>query len=77
MKYRHDSCRSAFDNRYWSRGECGEATIGQLWISLTDILVGKFVREPYALRLMLHRFAIYDGYLELVNNRFVDRITLP
>jgi len=32
--------------------------------------------EPNSLRLMLHRTAIYDCLLELLNNRLVDRIAL-
>lgn len=42
----------------------------------TNIFIGKLVREAHALRLMLDRFAVNNGVLELLNDRLVDRMTL-
>ena len=42
----------------------------------TNVFVGKLVSESHTLRLMLDRFAVNDGVLELLNDRFVDRIAL-
>lgn len=43
---------------------------------LTDVLVRKFVRKTDLLRLVLDRLSINNGDLELINNGFVDLITL-
>lgn len=43
---------------------------------LTDIFVGKLVRQADTLGLMLDRFAIHDSVLELFYDGFVDRVTL-
>lgn len=43
---------------------------------LTNVFIGKLVGEAHALRLMLDRFTVDDGVLELLNDRLVDRITL-
>jgi hypothetical protein len=42
----------------------------------TDIFIRKLVRETNPLRLMLDRFAVHNGVLELLDDRLVDRITL-
>lgn len=42
----------------------------------TDIFVRKLVREADPLWLMLDRFAVHNGVLELLDDRLVDRITL-
>jgi hypothetical protein len=43
----------------------------------TNIFVGKLMGQTHALRLVLDRFAIYDGVLEVIDNRLVDGVTLP
>jgi hypothetical protein len=42
----------------------------------TNVLVGKLMSKAHALRLMLDRFAVDNGVLELLNDRLVDRVAL-
>lgn len=43
---------------------------------LTDIFISQLVTEPDSLWLMFNRFAIHDGYTEVLSNRLVDSVTL-
>ena len=44
--------------------------------TLTDILISQFVRKSHPLRLMLDRFSVHNGGLELFQNTPVDGVTL-
>ena len=46
-------------------------------IGLTDVFISELMRQPYALRLVFYRLAVYNGVLEVINNGFVDRMALP
>ena len=43
---------------------------------LTDIFVGKLMRQADTLGLMLDRFAVHDSVFELFYDGFVDGVTL-
>lgn len=45
-------------------------------VPLTDVFVRKLMRQADTLGLMLDRFAVHDGVLELLHNGFVDGVTL-
>lgn len=46
------------------------------WRGRTDIFVRQLVVETHALGLVLHRLAVDDGALELLENGSVDGVTL-
>ena len=43
----------------------------------TNIFIAELVSKAHALRLVLDRFAVNNGVLELLHDRLVDRVTLP
>ena len=48
------------------------------WVywTLTDVLIGKLVRQTHSLWLMLHRLSIHDRVLELLHDSLVNSIAL-
>ena len=54
----------------------GDTLRSDIAISLTDVFVGKLMRQADTLGLMLDRFAVDDGVLKLFHDGLMDGVTL-
>jgi hypothetical protein len=68
-----------FYNGNWMNGKSGVTPLkASCWNQiLTDIFICEHVRKTHTLGLMLDRLAVHNGVFEILDDRLMDRMTLP